>query len=525
MLARHAMDSVRGTIPASMLPRVGLQNAISQMGQAAEDMQVEHMGQDMSDPATQSLQIKSEPPDTGYEMLPQSTGPPYTQSPSLVSPSSTSTIPSLTMKEQSSPQSISSEGSMSGIGPTAVKKRKGPAPRMEVELCLVCGDRASGFHYNALSCEGCKGFFRRSITKNAQYKCTRGGNCEMDMYMRRKCQECRLRKCREVGMLAECLLTEEQCKSKRQRKMMKKKQQQDEQSPQQSEEESIPLLTDEQREVIENLVCIHKELEIPGPEDMKRVTPWREGHPQHSNGSKQVQASDIYDPANPLPGLMPVPFNGKGDQADSASAEDNEEDTDALHLRFAHITELTILTIQLIVEFSKHIPGFLTLSREDQILLLKGSAIEVIMLRVALRYDKELDAIMFGNEKPYTRKQLLEGGIGDLVDPMYNFAKSMSELELDYAEFILLMAITILSPDRPAINERERVEQMQETYLDMLRSYLKLRRPHEVLLLPKVLMKLTELRSLNNSHSELLFQLKVKDQKIPPLLQEIWDVK
>ncbi|MEQ2158563.1 Bile acid receptor, partial [Goodea atripinnis] len=47
-------------------------------------------------------------------------------------------------------------------------------------------------------------FFRRSITKNAVYKCKSGGNCEMDMYMRRKCQECRLRKCKEMGMLAEC---------------------------------------------------------------------------------------------------------------------------------------------------------------------------------------------------------------------------------------------------------------------------------------------------------------------------------
>lgn len=29
----------------------------------------------------------------------------------------------------------------------------------------------------------------------------------MDMYMRRKCQECRLRKCKQMGMLAECMYT------------------------------------------------------------------------------------------------------------------------------------------------------------------------------------------------------------------------------------------------------------------------------------------------------------------------------
>lgn len=31
------------------------------------------------------------------------------------------------------------------------------------ELCVVCGDKASGYHYNALTCEGCKGKRRRLI--------------------------------------------------------------------------------------------------------------------------------------------------------------------------------------------------------------------------------------------------------------------------------------------------------------------------------------------------------------------------
>lgn len=44
-----------------------------------------------------------------------------------------------------------------GEGMDAKKSKKGPVPRQQEELCLVCGDRASGYHYNALTCEGCKG--------------------------------------------------------------------------------------------------------------------------------------------------------------------------------------------------------------------------------------------------------------------------------------------------------------------------------------------------------------------------------
>lgn len=31
------------------------------------------------------------------------------------------------------------------------------------ELCVVCGDKASGYHYNALTCEGCKGEFHHLL--------------------------------------------------------------------------------------------------------------------------------------------------------------------------------------------------------------------------------------------------------------------------------------------------------------------------------------------------------------------------
>lgn len=54
--------------------------------------------------------------------------------------------------------------------------------------------------------------------------------------------------------------------------------------------------------------------------------------------------------------------------------DENESQTD---VSFRHITEITILTVQLIVEFAKGLPAFTKIPQEDQITLLKVSRIEI----------------------------------------------------------------------------------------------------------------------------------------------------
>ena len=71
---------------------------------------------------------------------------------------------------------------------------------IEIIPCKVCGDRSSGIHYGIITCEGCKGFFRRSQQNNARYQCPRNGNCIIDRTNRNRCQHCRLKKCMSLGM-------------------------------------------------------------------------------------------------------------------------------------------------------------------------------------------------------------------------------------------------------------------------------------------------------------------------------------
>ena len=104
-----------------------------------------------------------------------------------------SQLPAATQCSAAPVQSRHSLSRMAGDG-------AGQAALLGCEICVVCGDRASGRHYGVVSCEGCKGFFKRSMRKDQGYRCRLNKDCDVNKNYRNRCQYCRLQKCLAMGM-------------------------------------------------------------------------------------------------------------------------------------------------------------------------------------------------------------------------------------------------------------------------------------------------------------------------------------
>lgn len=72
-----------------------------------------------------------------------------------------------------------------------------------------------------------------------------------------------------------------------------------------------------------------------------------------------------------------------------------------------------------------------------------------------------------------------------------------------------LTFISCLVPDRLGIVDVGAVEQLQENLIKALRSLITSRRPDDSTLFPKLLLRLPDLRTLNNHHSDKLLAFRI----------------
>ena len=96
----------------------------------------------------------------------------------------------------------SDSNSLRPLDLSRVKPGASQAPELK-DTCEVCGDNSSGIiraKNGVKSCEGCKGFFKRTVAKDLTYHCQSGEVCEVSKSTRNRCQACRFNKCISVGM-------------------------------------------------------------------------------------------------------------------------------------------------------------------------------------------------------------------------------------------------------------------------------------------------------------------------------------
>ncbi|XP_036415405.1 probable nuclear hormone receptor HR38 isoform X1 [Colossoma macropomum] len=329
--------------------------------------------------------------------------------------------------------------------------------------CAVCGDSASCQHYGVRTCEGCKGFFKRTVQKNAKYVCLANKDCPVDKRRRNRCQFCRFQKCLAVGMVKEVVRTDS-LKGRRGRLPSK---------PKNVPDSAQPV------NIIASLVRAH---------------------------------------------LDSSPVLGKLDYSkyqEDVSSLSKKEDANDIQLFYDLLTG----TMEVIQKWAETIPGFSAFCQEDQELLLESAFVELFILRIAYRTNPEEDKLIFCNGVVLHRLQCARG-FGDWLDSIMDFSHSLHRMSLDVTTFCCLAALVIIT-DRHGLKEPKRVEELQNRLVACLRDHINSSssssstdhsRPQ--LNLSRLLSKLPELRTLCTQGLQRIFYLKLENLVPPPPIVE-----
>ncbi|XP_030765679.1 ecdysone-induced protein 78C isoform X3 [Sitophilus oryzae] len=419
--------------------------------------------------------------------------------------------------------------------------------------CKVCGDKASGYHYGVTSCEGCKGFFRRSIQKQIEYRCLRDGKCLVIRLNRNRCQYCRFKKCLAVGMSRDyCIFP-----AVRYGRVPKRSR---ERSVEDQQPASRVVSTTTAPDVVVAVVSPSSNTvtttEAMSPSSVVTAATNTAVTPSANacsvivdNDSKQVALYDVILEVSQAhhancnytdertrslqkrPFLPPPRYktedddedrdDGDSDQVASSTAESLENDKCWLWQQFA-----TCMTpcVQRVVEFAKRIPGFSGLGQDDQLILIKLGFFEVWLTHVAKLTNNQ--QLVFDDGTLVTKQQLETMYDSEFTTSVIHFANSFNALGLNDTEVGLFSAAVLLTADRPGVTDVKTIEQHQDKLIEALKVQVNRTHATEPQVLSNLLLKLPELRNLGTKHNAHLdwFRANWRKLALPPLFAEIFDI-
>lgn len=252
------------------------------------------------------------------------------------------------------------------------------------QLCAVCGDTAACQHYGVRTCEGCKGFFKRTVQKGAKYVCLADKACPVDKRRRNRCQFCRFQKCLAVGMVKEVVRTDS-LKGRRGRLPSKPK------SPQES----------------------------PPSPPVSLITALVRAHVDTSPDLSTLEYSQYREP------LLVEPTISEAE-------------------KIQQFYNLLTTSVDVIRHFAEKLPGFSELSREDQELLFQSASLELFVLRLSYRARIDDTKMVFCNGT-VLHKQQCQRSFGDWLNAILEFSKSLHAMEIDISAFACLCALTLIT--------------------------------------------------------------------------------
>ncbi|MBN3319967.1 HNF4A factor, partial [Atractosteus spatula] len=352
-------------------------------------------------------------------------------------------------------------------------------------LCSICGDRATGKHYGASSCDGCKGFFRRSIRKRHVYSCRFNRQCVIDKDKRNQCRSCRLNKCFHAGMKKED-------RKRRQRKPLTH-----------SMELIILLISFVLRQHCAN---DHLPIREAVQNERDRISSRRNAYEAQS-----LPPITVLTQAESLSQQISLPSPGVP--------------TDISTKKIANITDVCDSMKQqllVLVEWAKYIPAFCELPLDDQVSLLRAHAGEHLILGVAKRSVPYKDILLLGNDHIIHRNcpeaeicRVANRILDELVTPF-------QEIQIDDNEYASLKAIVFFDPDARSLGDPSKIKSMRCQVQMSLEDYINDRQYDSRGRFGELLLLLPTLQSITWQMVEQLQFVKLFGlAKVDSLLQEM----